>query len=206
MISNLRRFACYLAGAALATMLTTAAHAAVVFDAGDCGDSDTIAELNSACGHFENTVYTIDVLFDATDTTGGEAARIWGLNFHVTDRDEVSIHPSSWAFAFSGAVSVDSFATGSLNNATIRYRPVVDLIHGELIGTLSFTTLAPLVNDGQADVTMEGWGNGGGRFFAPNVLLGAFEVQPALVPLPAPALLMLGGMAAFAGIRRKRRA
>lgn len=207
MKSIARRLASYMAGTALAMAMTAAAaNAAVTFSARDCGDGDPMAELKGVCSHTANTAYMIDVLFDATDALGGDATKIWGLEFSIADTDEILKGSKTFSFKHSAFVVPEGNAAGA-QKLGFRYRPLANLAGGNLIGTLSFTTGKTLVNDGKADITMEGWGNNR-RFFMPTIAVGEFEVQPnnlSTIPVPAPALLMLSGMAAFAGVRRKRR-
>lgn len=168
----------------------------------DCGDSDAMAEQSGVCVHNYGTVYTVDILFDNEDATGGLAGTSWG--FTITKNDTIEIASGGWGLSFGMNIGTyGSSASGPV--LTGFYTPDVDLASGVRVATLSYTTAMPyaLVDDGLADIVLAGAG-GFGVTAVTVTGVSEFEVQP--VPLPASSLLLLGGVAALAGASRRRKA
>ena len=198
-----------LAAAVLAATLSAgAANAALTFDTWDC-DSDRMADwIGGYCAQKPLTAYSVDVLYTDADRSGGGATE-WAFKIVKDDVLEIFASKDSWNFTFS-----DLFPGGTISKTAseivLHYVVSNDLTAGTRIGTLSFTTgslLTPAPADGAADISMVTFGDNvnATTMFDPGTgTLGgtaSFEVQA--VPLPASAVLLVFGVAALGGLRRR---
>ncbi|WP_172328055.1 hypothetical protein [Mangrovicoccus sp. HB161399] len=193
-------FKCMAASAAM-MMGAAAADASVMFDSGDC---DNVVGISDECGVSSYSTYTVDILYtDAVDTTGGSA----GFSaFTVLAFDPVEI--TSLSFAFNGILGTtrDLLLTNGLQALGVGYFLVDGLSDGDVIGTLTYTTglVGVTPDDDVSDLKLAGSSLFGTTVYDPIYGLAArSNVDVQAVPVPVPALLLLGGIGVLASLRRR---
>lgn len=195
-------------GMAVASLMVVSAgaSASVQFDTGDCDSVIGISDLvDGVCSEANNSVYSIDVLFNAADTSGGVTGTDWAMRISAIDAVEVD-YSAPWDFEFASGVN------GSFNDRffrdfrflNINYSLDFDLADGDLIGSFVFTTgvLGIKPDDDQSDLLLS---SSTSTVFDPAT--GAFAqlsgIDLQTVPVPASVLLLMGGLGALAGLRRR---
>lgn len=198
-----------LAAAVLAATLSAgAANAALTFDTSDC-DGDRMADwIGGACTQTPLTAYSVDVLYSGADTTGSGATE-WAFKIIKDDLSEIFPSEASWNFTFSDLVSGWTVSK-TASEILLHYFVPSDLTAGNKIGTLSFTTgslLTPAPLDGNADISLITFADNvnGTTMIDPGTgtLAGSASFEVQAVPLPASAVLLVFGVAALSGLRRR---
>jgi hypothetical protein len=175
------------------------------------------------------TIKKFDILYTNAlgDTSGGyDISGEWTFDFQVSDVLEVG-GGEGISFSFSAAVTGSSSPGASVYYRVGSYQVDAELSDGDRIATVTFTTRAVggAPDDDAADVALTGTetspfvvadpglGNfaGVGGFDSLNVYDAinnnlatsvGYDLQTD-VPLPASALLLFGGLAGLAGLRRR---
>ncbi len=197
-------------GSALA-VAGVGAQASVMLGSSDC---DGVIGIADVCYVSSYSTYTLDILYtDVADTSGGDV----GLSaFSLVADDPLEITSLSFSFSAVASASITSslilsYVVPSTGDAAlgIGYILGTALSDGDVIGTLTYTTglVGHTPDDDQNDILLAGSRVLGTTVFDPyfsaakSTKRAGLDVQS--IPVPMPAVLLLGGIGALAGLRRR---
>lgn len=185
-------------------VLGSTGHAAVQLATSDCdGIIGINEEVNEGCSPLENfTNYSIDVVYNDSNGFGGT---LGGL-LYLGSSDTVEVNEGvNWGLTFGSAVNGSIISQTSVLFGMI-YSPVSQLVNGDVIATLSFQSgvLGTSPDDDLSDIYLFSL-NPFAVFDPATGTIGSMSrLDLQAIPLPASLILMMGGLTALAGLRRRK--